>query len=131
MLHVDQTERYGGVRGVRMKRLRSAVGAVKQTFGGQLLLNTVEEIAAAYVFYIIQDHPFKDGNERTGLAAGLAFLRLNGFSREQLQAMHERRLTALAHGVARGYFDRERTTYWLMELLDEAGAYSDLVVSLN
>ena len=131
MLHVDQTTRFGGLRGVRMTRLRSAVGAVKQTFDGQLLIDTVEEIAASYIFYIIQDHPFKDCNERTGVACGLAFLRLNGFSREQLLGIDSRRLAALAHGIARGFFDRDRSTYWLMELLDEAGAYSDMIVSLN
>ena len=37
-------------------------------------------MAAAYVFYICQDHPFIDGNKRTGLACGLVFLEINGIT---------------------------------------------------
>jgi death-on-curing protein len=37
-------------------------------------------MAAAYIFYICQDHPFIDGNKRTALAAGLVFLQVNGIS---------------------------------------------------
>jgi len=35
-------------------------------------------MAAAYVFHIVRNHPFMDGNKRAGAASGLAFLRLNG-----------------------------------------------------
>jgi death-on-curing protein len=34
-------------------------------------------MAAAYLFHLVRDHPFIDGNKRTGLAALLAFLGLN------------------------------------------------------
>jgi len=35
-------------------------------------------MAAAYLYHIVQNHPFLDGNKRTGLVAALAFLDLNG-----------------------------------------------------
>lgn len=34
-------------------------------------------MAVAYVYYIIKDHPFIDGNKRTGMVVGLAFLLAN------------------------------------------------------
>ena len=34
-------------------------------------------MAAAYLFHITQNHPFVDGNKRTGTAAALVFLSLN------------------------------------------------------
>jgi death-on-curing protein len=39
-------------------------------------------MAAAYLFHIVRDHPFVDGNKRTGLMAMLAFLGLNGICLE-------------------------------------------------
>jgi death-on-curing protein len=35
-------------------------------------------MAAAYLFHIVQNHPFLDGNKRTGTTTALAFLELNG-----------------------------------------------------
>ena len=59
------------------------------------------EIAAAYAFHIAQAQAYLDGNKRTGVAAALAFLQINGVSTdreafelyESLVAVAERRLT--------------------------------------
>ncbi|MEQ8202026.1 MAG: type II toxin-antitoxin system death-on-curing family toxin, partial [Syntrophomonadaceae bacterium] len=77
-IHQDQISRYGGSREIRdYNLLRSAVAAAQATWNGEFLNRTVFEMAAAYIFYICQDHPFIDGNKRTALAAGLVFLELN------------------------------------------------------
>jgi len=55
-------------------------------------------MAAAYLFHLVRDHPFVDGNERIGLMAMLAFLGLNSL---RLVA-HPDHLTKLVLGVARG-----------------------------
>jgi len=39
----------------------------------------VAELAAAYASGIVKNHPFVDGNKRTGLAVTESFLNLNGF----------------------------------------------------
>jgi death-on-curing protein len=39
-------------------------------------------MAAAYMFHIVQNHPFLDGNKRTGLVAALLFLDINGIEIE-------------------------------------------------
>lgn len=36
-------------------------------------------LAAAYFFHIIKNHPFVDGNKRTGLMTALEFIDRNGF----------------------------------------------------
>jgi death on curing protein len=77
-LHADQIERYGGSPGVRdVALLESALGAPRATFGGGLLHPTFPEMGAAYLFHIVRNHPFVDGNKRAGLAAAIAFLGLN------------------------------------------------------
>jgi len=78
-LHDDQIRRYGGSAGVRdLGLLQSAIGAVQATFDGSFLHETVFEMAAAYLFHVCRNHPFIDGNKRTGVAAALTFLEVNG-----------------------------------------------------
>ena len=45
---------------------------------GQELYPTIYHQAAAYMYHIIKDHVFNDGNKRAGLAVALTFLRWNG-----------------------------------------------------
>lgn len=77
-IHRDQIKRYGGHPGLRdYDLLCAAVAMPEATFGGTYLHVDLFEMAAAYVFHICKNHPFIDGNKRTGLACGLVFLELN------------------------------------------------------
>ncbi|QDU37363.1 Toxin Doc [Maioricimonas rarisocia] len=79
--HRDQIERYGGDPGVRdIELLESAIAQPEATFNGQLLHAFPFEMAAAYLYHLVQNHPFVDGNKRTGAVAGLLFLDLNGIA---------------------------------------------------
>ena len=78
-LHADQVARYGGSMGVRdLGLLESALAAPQATSGGSFLHGSLSEMAAAYLFHLVRNHPFVDGNKRAGLAAAIAFLGLNG-----------------------------------------------------
>ncbi len=82
-IHQDQIERYGGSPDLRDPGLlTSAVDAPRATFDGSYLHRDLFEMAAAYLFHIVQNHPFVDGNKRTGTAAALVFLDLNGIETE-------------------------------------------------
>ena len=78
-LHADQLDLYGGGRGLRdIGLLESAVAQPQATFDGQYLHAGIFEMAAAYMFHLVQNHPFLDGNKRTGLVAAMVFLDING-----------------------------------------------------
>jgi prophage maintenance system killer protein len=51
------------------------VGNVMQSFGGEDLYPTIEEKAAHLLYFIIKNHPFVDGNKRSGAYAFVWFLR--------------------------------------------------------
>ena len=51
------------------------IGNVMQTFGGKELYATVEEKAAYLLYFMIKNHPFVDGNKRSGAFAFVWFLR--------------------------------------------------------
>ena len=98
-LHADQIERYGGRDGLRdIGLLQSALAAPSATFGAEFLHGSIHEMAAAYLFHLVRNHPFVDGNKRVGLVATLAFLGLNSF---RLRADPDE-LTNLVLGVAEG-----------------------------
>jgi death-on-curing protein len=78
-IHVDQIKRYGGSSGLRdLGLLQSAVATPQASFGGEYLHATLVEMGAAYLFHIVQNHPFIDGNKRVGAATALVFLTMNG-----------------------------------------------------
>lgn len=79
-LHFFAIEEYGGSHGVRdEKRLQSVIDAPRQElFGAQQYVSVCEK-AAVYMRNIIGDHPFADGNKRTGVMTGVVFMTRNGF----------------------------------------------------
>lgn len=80
-LHALQLERYGGGTGLRdLALLESAVAQPHASFDGELLHADLFAMAAAYLFHIVSNHPFVDGNKRVGLLSALVFLDLNGIS---------------------------------------------------
>ena len=98
-IHRDQLERYGGSQGIRdIGLLESALAMPTAYFGGQYLHNDIFEMAAAYLYHIVQDHPFIDGNKRTGTVAAIVFLAMNDI---ELEA-DENKLEALVRAIAEG-----------------------------
>ena len=80
-IHWDMIERYGGSAGIRdMGLLQSAVAMPQAGFGSEFLHADLFEMAAAYLFHIVQNHPFIDGNKRVGSMAAFTFLTLNGLT---------------------------------------------------
>ena len=77
-IHRRQLELHGGTAGVRdMGLLESAIAMPAAGFGDEYLHKDIYEMAAAYLFHIVQNHPFTDGNKRTGAVVAMAFLELN------------------------------------------------------
>ena len=70
---------HGGLPGIRDKGLLiSAIEMPKSAMFGKHLHPTIYDKAAAYLFHIIQNHPFNDGNKRTGALTTIFFLEENG-----------------------------------------------------
>ena len=79
-LHVKQIDLFGGSAGLRDRGLlESAIDQPGQQFGGNFLHEDIAAMAAAYLFHIVCNHPFVDGNKRTGTAAAIMFLEMNDF----------------------------------------------------
>jgi len=99
----------GGAVSVRdLASLESAVAQPRMTFGDIALYSTAVEKASALGFSLIQNHPFVDGNKRTGHAAMEMFLLLNG---QEIEASVEEQVQVILQ-VASGQMNREAFTQW-------------------
>ena len=98
-IHEDTIRVEGGLGGVRSSGLLdSAVTMARQRFGGKHLHPDLASMAAAYLFHIVQNHPFHDGNKRTGAMAALIFLSVNGARKLPGPKSLERTTLAVASG---------------------------------
>lgn len=78
-IHDDLVSAYGGSHGIRdMGLLMSAIEMPKAMMFGEFLHESIYDKAAAYLFHIVCNHAFLDGNKRTGAAVSLVFLIQNG-----------------------------------------------------
>jgi death-on-curing protein len=78
LLHDMMLDQYGGCSGIRdAGLLESALARPQQLhhYGKP----TMPEMAAAYTAGIVKNHPFLDGNKRTGFMMGAGFLERNGY----------------------------------------------------
>ena len=64
--------------------LESAIAQPAQRFGGVFLHEDIAAMAAAYLFHIVSNHPFVDGNKRTGTLTRckIVFLGMNDYELE-------------------------------------------------
>ena len=98
-IHARLILEFGGEEGLRdAGLLESAVAMPKARLGGKFLHKGLADMAAAYLFHLVSNHPFLDGNKRTGLTAAILFLKLN---QHGLDATDDE-LEELTMGVASG-----------------------------
>lgn len=109
-LHRQIIEQSKGAMGIRdLGSLESALAQPRMTFAGEDLYPTIVDKASALGFSIVMNHPFIDGNKRTGHATMETFLLLNGLEINAYVDEQERVILALASGE----LERDAFTKWL------------------
>jgi death-on-curing protein len=109
-IHYRLVSETGGEHGVRdLGLLESAVARPQATFDRQELYPDLFEKAAALMESLINNHPFVDGNKRTGIACALLFLQQNGISLSAKNADLEKFTLRVASSKA----GRSEITKWL------------------
>jgi len=79
-LHDRLVEETGGMHGVRdLGGLESALARPQAAFGGTEFYPDLMTKAAVLMDGLIRNHPFIDGNKRTGIATAALFLQVNGY----------------------------------------------------
>lgn len=100
----------GGDSGIRDSGLlESALAQPKAKFNGEYLHQSIFEKAAAYLYHIVQNHPFIDGNKRTGAMIATMFLRVHDYHFQVTEDEYVEFILA----VAQGQLDKAQITKYL------------------
>jgi death on curing protein len=98
-LHDRLVALHGGASGLRDEGLLiSALARPQQHFAYAESADVVD-MAAAYTAGIVRNHPFVDGNKRTGFVVGILFLELNGYRFTASEGDAAQMVIALAAGT--------------------------------
>lgn len=112
ILHERSIADYGGMKGIRdLGMLESAIARPFQTFSGNELYPEPYQKAAALAESLIINHPFMDGNKRTGALTMIAFLNNTGY---KLTASSDH-LYQMIISISTGQLRFEEIVSWLKE----------------
>jgi death-on-curing protein len=99
ILHERLLVLHGGAPGVRDAALLSSALARPQQYAAYADEADVIFLAALHTAAIVRNHPFVDGNKRTGFVLGILFLELNGYRFTADQAEAAQAVISLAAGT--------------------------------
>jgi death on curing protein len=111
--HRESLFRFGGAEGIRDSGLLESALARAENIHAYEPEADIFRLGAAYCAGIIKNHPFIDGNKRTGVLSAHAFLSLNGVVLE----FDEPTIVAMVVGLAAGEIGEEEFAQWLREAL--------------
>ncbi len=98
-IHEQLIEMHGGAGGVRDQGLlQSALARPQQHFAYSRAPDAIA-LAALYAAGIVQNHPFVDGNKRTGFLVSVLFLELNSYRFHASEEAAAQMMFALAAGT--------------------------------
>ncbi len=111
-IHQAVLRRYGGAAGIRDNGLlEAAINRPRQLLAYSEVEPDLCALAAAYITAIVRNHPFIDGNKRTGFLAVYAFLDINGL---ELEASEEE-ATQMVQSLAASTVKETAFAQWLRE----------------
>lgn len=108
-LHDRLLALHGGAAGLRDRTLLESALARPRQLHAYAESPDLIDMAAAYTAGIVHNHPFVDGNKRTGFVVGVLFLEINGY----LFTAKEEDATQAVLGLAAGTIDEPGFAAWL------------------
>ncbi|MGQ0484199.1 MAG: type II toxin-antitoxin system death-on-curing family toxin [Hyphomicrobiales bacterium] len=107
--HRESLARFGGADGVRDPGLWESALARPENIHAYEPEADVFRLAAAYCTVVVKNHPFIDGNKRTGTLCAVVFLGLNGVDVE----FDEPTIVTMIYGLAAGEVIEDQLAAWL------------------
>ncbi|MGI0481420.1 type II toxin-antitoxin system death-on-curing family toxin [Geminocystis sp. CENA526] len=116
-IHQEQISEHGGADGIRDKGLLESALMRPQNQYHYHQITNIPFLASIYTFSIVKNHPFIDGNKRTGFIAGVTFLMLNGY---QFKAS-EIEVVNIIKALASGIITEKKLQQWFIKESEQIG----------
>lgn len=110
-IHDRLLAQHGGATGLRDEGLLQSALARPRQYHAYAESSSITEMSALYTAGIVRNHPFIDGNKRTGFVIGVLFLELHGFVFEASEEDATQTVMALAAGA----MDETAYAAWLRQ----------------
>jgi death-on-curing protein len=111
VFHRESLARFGGADGIRdVGLLEGALARPENIFAYEPEAD-VFRLAAAYCAGVVKNHPFVDGNKRTGALSAVVFLSLNGIG----VSFEEPMIVTMIVGLAAGEVSEAEIAEWLRQ----------------
>jgi death-on-curing protein len=114
-LHHESIARFGGSDGTRDQGLLESALARPQNRAAYEEGVSVFALAADYCLGIVKNHPFLDGNKRTGILAAATFLSLNGYAFRP----EETAIVQMIVGLAAGEVEAAPLARWFEDFSEQ------------
>lgn len=113
LIHEEQIAEHGGLPGLKDDNALEAALArpLNKSAYGEM---DIHRLAAAYLYGIVRNHPFSDGNKRTGFLAAYTFLAINGLE----FVAEEAQVVAFVLAVAAGEIDEDGATRFFADFAE-------------
>ena len=118
LIHAEQIAEHGGADGLRDQGLLASALARPRHLRAYEPDSSLARLAAAYGFGVINNHPFLDGNKRTGAVICETFLRLNGLLLDAEDAAWCETILK----VAAGDLSEDQFATWIEERVTDASS---------
>ena len=109
IFHGESLARFGGADGIRDEGLLLSALARAESIHAYEAEADAFRLAAAYCAGIVKNHPFIDGNKRTGVLSAVVFLGLNDID----LAFDEAMIVTMVYGLAAGDVQEDQFAAWL------------------
>ena len=107
--HRESLARFGGADGVRDEGLLLSALARAENIHAYEPHSDIFRLAAAYCTGVVKNHPFVDGNKRTGVLCAIVFLSLYGVELVFDEAM----IVTMVYGLAASEVTEDQFADWL------------------
>lgn len=115
-IHVEAIQDFGGsLELLSLERLKSCLESPQQAMFGKDLYPDLASKAAILFFLLIKNHPFLDGNKRTGVLALFEFLERNGSTLE----VDKQEFFDFTIDVSTSKFDKDQIAVWIQAHMRE------------
>lgn len=106
--HGESLARFGGADGIRDEGLLLSALARPENINAYIPEADAFQLAAAYCTGVVKNHPFIDGNKRTGALSAVVFLALNNIEVSFDEAM----IVTMIYGLAAGEVSEDHLANW-------------------